>query len=111
MECQAYCQGEETCHFFTFELDTNQCLLFTDIDYDARRHKKDGYISGPKYCKTEGGFQIRIHKPWLGFNDTFVWHDLPKLTTHAWESCTKTCTANQNCASFDYCFSAEADSS
>ena len=111
MECQAYCQGEEICHFFTFELDTNQCLLFTDIDYDARKYKKDGYISGPKYCETNGGFQIQINKPWLGFNDTFVWHDLPMQSTHAWESCTRSCSANKNCISFDYCFSTETNSS
>ena len=111
MECQAYCQGEETCHFFTFELSTNQCLLFTDIDYDARKYKKDGYISAPKYCQTKEGFQIQLQKPWLGFNDSYVWHDLPKLSTHAWESCTKTCSENKNCSSFDYCFSSESDSS
>ena len=28
MECQAYCQGERYCRFFTFKVDTNQCWFF-----------------------------------------------------------------------------------
>ena len=53
MECQAYCQGERLCRFFTFKVDTNQCWFFTDmIDYPRRNFKEEGYISGPEYCET-----------------------------------------------------------
>ena len=117
MECQAYCQGEKNCRFFTFKVDTNQCLLFTDIlDYPKSKFKEEGYISGPEYCETthpvsKGGFKIQVYKPWLRFNDTFVAYALPKMTSHAWESCRRTCSFNKNCSSFDYCFFTETNSS
>ena len=115
MQCQAYCQGDKFCRFFTFKVETNQCWFFTRIEYAKRKFKEEGYISGPEYCETthpvsKGGFQIQVYKPWLRFNDTFVWRDIPTMTTHAWESCSKTCSANKNCTSFDYCFLTETDS-
>ena len=117
MECQAYCQGERYCRFFTFKVDTNQCWFFTDmVDYPRRKFKEEGYISGREYCETthpvsKGGFKIQVYKPWLRFNDTFVWYDLPKMTSHAWENCRRTCSFNKNCTSFDYCFFTENNSS
>ncbi len=110
MECQAYCQGEKYCRFFTFKVDTNQCWFFIDvIDYPRRKLKEEGYISGPEYYKTthplsKGRFKIQVYKPWLRFNDTFVWYNLPKTTSHAWESCRRICSFNKNCSSLDYCF-------
>ena len=48
MECQAYCQGERYCHFFTFKVEINQCWFFIDmIDYPRIKFKEKGYISGP----------------------------------------------------------------
>ena len=69
MECQAYCQGERYCRFFTFKVDTNQCWFFTDmVDYPRRKFKEEGYISGTEYCKTthpvsKRGFKIQVYKP------------------------------------------------
>ena len=117
MECQAYCQGVGYCRFFTFKVDTNQCWFFTDmVDYPRRKFKEEGYISGPEYCKTthpvsKGGFKIQVYKPWLRFNDTFFAYELPKMTSHAWESCRRTCSFNKNCSSFDYCFFTETNTS
>ena len=76
-------------------------LVFTDmVDYPRRMFKEEGYISGPEYCKTthpvsKGGFDTEVYKPWLRFNDTFVWYDLPKMTSHAWESCRGPCSFNK----------------
>ena len=87
-------------------------FFYHGINYLERQFKEDGYISGPKYCKTlqpeaKGGFKVQGYKPWLLFNDSFVWYDLPKVSTHAWESCKKICSVNRNCTSFDYCFQEE----
>ena len=86
------------------------------IDCLQRKFKEEGYISGPEYCETshpvsKGGFKIQFYMPWLRFNDTFVWYDLPKMTSHAWESCRGTCSFNKNCTSLEYCFCKETNSS
>lgn len=85
------------------------------LDYPKRKCKGEDYISGPEYCDTthpiyKGGFQIQVYKPWLRFNGTFLWYNLPRLLSHAWESCRRICSFNKNCTSFDYCFSVETNS-
>ena len=61
------CQGEKNRRLFTFKVDTNQCLFFTDmLDYPKRKFKEEGYISGPEYCETthpvsKGGFKSTNH--------------------------------------------------
>ena len=64
-----------------------------------------GYISGPKYCKTQhptvkGGFEIQGDKYWLRFNSSFLFKvsenaKLPKLQSHAWEDCKRIYTINK----------------
>ena len=76
----------------------------------------DGYISGPKYCKTlqpisKGGFEIQVYNSGMkSLIDGMKLSDLPKIRTHAWESCKRICSLNEKCTSFDYCFKEESKS-
>ncbi len=116
-ECQTFCQRLIKCHFFTYKLETNQCWFFhKGLDYSKKRFYAEGYISGPKYCKTlqpisKGGFEIQVYNTGLKFNGTHASHTyIPKTRTHAWESCKRICSLNDKCTSFDYCFQEEKKS-
>ena len=116
-ECQTFCQLITKCYFFTYKFETNQCWFFNKgLDYSEKQFYADGYISGPKYCKTlqpisKGGFEIQVYNSGMKFNDTLMTlSDLPKIRTHAWESCKRICSLNEKCTSFDYCFKEESKS-
>ena len=105
------------CYFFTYKFETNQCWFFNKgLDYSKKQFYADGYISGPKYCKTlqpisKGGFEIQVYNSGMKFNDKLMTlSDLPKILTHAWESCKRICSLNEKCTSFDYCFKEESKS-
>ena len=118
VECMTVCQATKKCKYFTFNIRTNQCWMFTKIP--VTKTPEYGYISGPKYCETQhptikGGFKIEGDKYWLRFNSSFLIKisensKLPKLQSHAWEDCKRICTINKKCTSFDYCFAEEKDS-
>ena len=116
-ECQTFCQLITKCYFFTYKFETNQCWFFNKgLDYSKKQFYADGYISGPKYCKTlqpisKGGFEIQVYNSGMkSLIDGMKLSDLPKIRTHAWESCKRICSLNEKCTSFDYCFKEESKS-
>ena len=112
-ECQAFCQATKICEYFTYRFDSNRCWFFhKGLNLSDSKFEMEGYIFGPRHCETlhpefKGGFKIEIDKPWSKFDDTFVWKELPSVITHGWDVCTKICSRNQNCTSFEYCFAKE----
>ena len=115
VECMTVCQVTKECEYFTYNIKTNQCWMFSRMSFT--KSSEAGYISGPKYCKTQhstvkGGFEIQGDKYWLRFNSSFLFKvsenaKLPKLQSHAWEDCKRICTINKKCTMFDYCFAGE----
>lgn len=60
------------------------------LDYQNREFKEESYLPGPEYWETthlvaKEELQIPVYKPWLRFNDTFVWYHLPTMASHAWK--------------------------